>query len=136
MRINAAACIGFASISGPEGRWYSTPSTRCFSTSSLSRLSTPGFQPDGGLTVEVRYTRHIDEDARLLRQQLIFNERDESGRLLRSRTTSLSLRCCSRDYTEEILRACGFEVAALYGGFRGEPVAEGGVQVWVAVREA
>ena len=94
------------------------------------------FSAGGGFTVEVRYTRHIDEDARLLRQQLIFNERDESGRLLRSRTTSLSLRCCSRDYTEEMLRACGFEVAALYGGFRGEPVVEGGVQVWVAVREA
>ena len=91
------------------------------------------FPVGGGLTVEVRYTRHIDADAGLLRQQLIFDERDEYGRLLRSRPTALSLRCCSRDHTEEMLRACGFEVAGLYGGFRGEPVGEGGVQVWVAV---
>ena len=92
------------------------------------------FTVPGGLTVEVRYTRHIDEDARLLRQQLIFNERDENGRLLQSRKTALLLRSCSRAHTEEALRTSGFEVAALYGGFRGEPVDEGGVQVWVAVR--
>ena len=91
------------------------------------------FSAGGGLTVDVRYTRHVDADARLLRQQLIFDERDENGRLLRSRKTELLLRCCSRAHTEEMLGDSGFEVAALYGGFRGEPVAEGGVQVWVAV---
>ena len=91
------------------------------------------FSVGGGLTVDVRYTRHIDADTRILRQQLIFDERDENGGLLRSRTTALLLRCCSRVYMEEMLRTSGFEVAALYGGFRGEPVAEGGVQVWVAV---
>ncbi|MCY3760948.1 MAG: class I SAM-dependent methyltransferase [Gemmatimonadetes bacterium] len=91
------------------------------------------FSAGGGLTVGVRYTRHIDTDAGILRQQLIFDERDENGRLLRSRTTALLLRCCSRVHMEGMLRASGFEVAALYGGFRGEPVAEGGVQVWVAV---
>ena len=91
------------------------------------------FSVGSGLTVDVRYTRHIDADARILRQQLIFDERDDNGRVLRSRTTALSLRFCSRVHMAEILRSSGFEVAALYGGFRGEPVAEGGVQVWVAV---
>ena len=91
------------------------------------------FTVGSGLTVDVRYTRHIDADVRILRQQLIFDERDGNGRLLRSRKTELLLRCCSRAHTEEMLGESGFEVAALYGGFRGEPVAEGGVQVWVAV---
>ena len=94
------------------------------------------FAVPGGLTVEVSYTRHIDENSRLLRQQMIFDERDESGRLLQSRRTALVLRCCSSAHIEEALHASGFEVASRYGGFRGEPVAEGGVQVWVAVREA
>jgi SAM-dependent methyltransferase len=110
-----------------------------FDPSSLAEQPEPlldtRFEIARGLTVEVRYTRHVDADTRLLRQQLIFDERDENGRLLRSRTTGLSLRCCSRAHTETVLRTSGFEVAALYGGFRGEPVVQGGNLVWVAVRK-
>ncbi len=109
-----------------------------FDPSSLAGQPDPTFdtrfEVAGGISVEVRYTRNVDADTRILRQQLIFDERDENGRFLRSRTTGLSLRCCSRTHIEKVLRASGFEVAALYGGFRGEPVAQGRIQVWIAVR--
>ena len=93
------------------------------------------FELAQGGTTQVCYTRSIDRSEQLLRQELIFDERDGNDVLLSRKLTTLSLRYSSRAHIENALQESGFEIAAVYGGFHGEPVSDGGEQVWVAVNK-
>ena len=89
---------------------------------------------DCGHVVEVRFTRSFERSEQLLCQQLIFDEIDSGGTVRAHCETTLTLRYNSRRQTERLLAASGFEVAALYGGFRGEAPQTAGEQVWIAVK--
>jgi SAM-dependent methyltransferase len=90
--------------------------------------------PKTGEVVEVWYRRDYDLIHQLLQQELIFRRLAEGGGEVSSVPTRLVLRYAGRFEMEHLLEAENLRVRTLYGGFRGEPYAGYGEQVWTVER--
>ena len=90
--------------------------------------------PKTGEVVEVWYRRDYDLIHQLLQQELIFRRLAEGGGEVSSGQTRLVLRYAGRFEMEHLLEAENLRVRTLYGGFRGEPYAGYGEQVWTVER--
>lgn len=90
--------------------------------------------PKTGEVVEVWYRRDYDLVHQLLQQELIFRRLAEGGGEVSSVPTRLVLRYAGRFEMEHLLEAENLRVRTLYGGFRGEPYAGYGEQVWTVER--
>jgi SAM-dependent methyltransferase len=91
-------------------------------------------QPGGG-SVIVYATNRWDHTAQLSTPHLWIEERDAEGMVLATHERDFSMRYVWPGEMTAMLYGAGFEVEALYGGFDGEPVAEGCDDLaWVARR--
>lgn len=64
---------------------------------------------------------HYDAASQLLEMRLFYELYGDDGALVRSREHDLKIRVTNRDELILMLRFTGFEVEAVYGGFKGEP---------------
>lgn len=89
--------------------------------------------PDTGHRVLAWISLSYDPEQQVCREVRTFERVDGEGRVLERRHYTTALRWIFRWEMVHLLARCGFEVEALYGGFRGEPPRPmGGELVWVA----
>jgi SAM-dependent methyltransferase len=86
--------------------------------------------PQTGRRVIAWYTRQYDIVRQLIQQQMIFDELDSVGNVTQRTYHPLTLRYSHRYELHYLLELCGFEVEALYGGFKYEDY-HGGEQIWL-----
>ena len=72
-------------------------------------------------TLERFSVSRYDPATQLLSMRLFYELYDREGRLASKRTHELVIRVVGRGELELMLRLAGFEVEAVYGGFKGEP---------------
>jgi hypothetical protein len=75
--------------------------------------------PDGRL--ERFSVSRYDAATQLMEMRLFYERYDVAGTLETRRAHDLTIRIAHRDELELMLRLAGFEVEAVYGGFKGEP---------------
>jgi SAM-dependent methyltransferase len=75
--------------------------------------------PDGRL--ERFSVSHYDASTQLMEMRLFYERYGASGALESRRARNLTIRVAGRSELELMLELTGFEVAAVYGGFEGEP---------------
>jgi SAM-dependent methyltransferase len=88
--------------------------------------------PVSGNDVRVERLERVNDPLRQVFDEIwLSTELDASGRELRARRETLSLRWTYRWEMRHLLDLTGFEVVAEYGDFKGSPPAYGREQVWV-----
>lgn len=90
--------------------------------------------PQNGHRVLVSDTRRYDPAEQRLEMHWIFEELDDTGRVVAKYYAPLTLRYVHRYEMAYLLELCGFRVEALYGDLARGPFRYGGEQVWLARR--
>lgn len=98
------------------------------------RRDTDFIDAETGNLVVVWYSRCYDPQVQLMEQELVYEEVDAKGSVVRRDRGRLTLRYTFRGEMEYLLELCGFQVEALYGDFFGGTFPGYGQQVWVARR--
>jgi len=88
--------------------------------------------PETGRKVMFWDTRRYDPETQILECYFIFEELDDTGRVVGKTYVPLTLRWVYRYEMQHLLELCGFAVEALYGDFDRGPFRYGGEQIWVA----
>ncbi len=90
--------------------------------------------PDGGKLARFSVSRY-DAASQLLAMRLFYELYDASGELEERRAHDLTIRVVGRAELELMLRLAGFQVEAVYGGFKGEPFVAGSDHLIVLARK-
>jgi SAM-dependent methyltransferase len=90
--------------------------------------------PDTGHRVVVWFSGHYDPEQQMLDAYFIFEELDNSGKMVSKTYSPLTLRYIYRYEMRYLLELCGYKVEALYGDFQRGTFRYGGEQIWVVRR--
>lgn len=88
--------------------------------------------PETGHHVIAWNSFQYDPERQMLEGYFIFEELDNTGKLIAKRYSPLTLRYVHRYEMRYLLELCGYKVEALYGDFHRGPFRYGGEQIWVA----
>jgi hypothetical protein len=88
--------------------------------------------PDTGHRVLVWDTRQYDPLEQNINQYFIFEELDDSGKVISKTYSPLNLRYTYRYEMQYLLELCGYRIEALYGDFQRGPFRYNGEQIWIA----
>lgn len=88
--------------------------------------------PRTGRRVSVWDTCQYDPGQQIIEQYFIFEELDDSGKVIDKTYAPLRLPYVFRYQMQHLLELCGYHVEALYGDFGRGPLRYGGEQIWVA----
>ena len=88
---------------------------------------------EGGKAI-VWTSRSLSPEKQIMREEWVLERFDAKGQSTSRRLHTLTLRWFYRYEMEHLFESCGLKIIKLEGGFKGQPFAHGGEQLWTLAR--